>query len=81
MKNEYAEKRIVTPHSYYETPAHVLGDTKLSHEEKRRVLDSMKTDALLLSKATAENMDGGKKPNLQAVEMALQDLEKEGGFN
>jgi|AntAceMinimDraft_11_1070367.scaffolds.fasta_scaffold05284_5 hypothetical protein len=79
MKNEYAEKRIFTPHSYYETPAHVLGDSQLSHEEKRRVLRTMETDALLLSKATAESMGGGKKPDLRAIELALQDLEKEKG--
>jgi len=79
MENDYAEKRILTPQTYYETPEHVLHDAKLTHEEKRRVLRSMKTDAELLSKATAESMDGGKRPNLQAVEIALQDLEQDKG--
>jgi hypothetical protein len=79
MKSEYAEKRIFTPHMYYETPQHVLSDVQLTLDEKRRVLRTMETDALLLSKATDESMGGGKRPNLQAVEKALQDLEQEKG--
>ena len=45
----------------------------------KRILTPMKTDAELLSRATAESMDGGKRPNLQAIEIALQDLEQNKG--
>lgn len=79
MENDYVEKRILTPQTYYENPEHVLADARLTHDEKRRVLRSMKTDAELLSRATAESMDGGKRPNLQAIEIALQDLEQDEG--
>ena len=43
----------------------------LDHEQKRRILESWKKDAELLSTAQDENMTGGERPQLQDVSLAL----------
>jgi hypothetical protein len=78
MNNTYAEPRIKAPHRYYETPDHILKDRRLSYAEQRQALETMRADRLLLTKATAENMTGGKQPDLRAVELALQNLDERG---
>lgn len=74
MTTNYALNRIQKPHRYYQAPARVIADDKLSEEDKLRVLQTMRHDAILMAKATAENMTGGHTPNLREIELALQDV-------
>jgi len=68
---------IADPSRRYQTPFQVLNDQGISHEEKRRILESWKVDAELLSTATNENMSGGEAalPLLWQVHMALERLD------
>lgn len=75
MTNRYAQKRIEKPHRYYQAPVSVVSDSQLSADEKLRVLQTMRHDAVLMAKATSENMTGGPAPNLRAIELALQEVD------
>ena len=57
----------------------VVNDDELDTDQKRRILESWKKDAELLSTAQDENMAGGERPQLQDVSLALSELEKFGG--
>jgi len=72
---------IADPTKRYQSPQQVLDDPALDLEDKRRILESWKTDAQLLSTATNENMTGGDSPLpvLQDVNLALEKLEKLNG--
>lgn len=67
---------VVDPTRHYETPFQVLNDQGISQEQKRRILESWKVDAELLSTATYENMTGGEPalPLLWQVSVALERL-------
>ncbi len=52
----------------------VVNDESLAGEEKRRILESWKKDAELLSTAQSENMAGGERAQLQDVSLALNEL-------
>ena len=52
----------------------VVNDESLDTEAKRKILESWKKDAELLSTAQGENMTGGERPQLQDVSLALQEL-------
>jgi hypothetical protein len=56
----------------------VVDDEGLDADEKRRILESWKKDAELLSTAQDENMAGGERPQLQDVSVALRHLERIG---
>jgi hypothetical protein len=66
------------PTRYYSRPAEVLGDTRLDHDQKRRVLQSWALDAELMHEAEAENMRGraGDRPYLREARLALLALER-----
>jgi hypothetical protein len=53
----------------------VVNDADLEPDEKRRILESWKRDAELLSTAQDENMAGGERPQLQDVSLALGALD------
>ena len=65
---------IKDPTQYFRTPMDVLGEASLSHEDKRRILESWCRDAELISEADNENMTGSSRPRLQEVKLALQQL-------
>ncbi|HKU15784.1 MAG TPA: hypothetical protein VJQ52_15410 [Steroidobacteraceae bacterium] len=73
---EYVESAISDPTRHYARPMDVLQDEELDTDEKRRILESWKKDAELLSTAQAENMSGGERPQLQDVSLALTHLEQ-----
>lgn len=64
---------VADPTRRYTTPFQVLNDQDISRETKRRILESWKVDAELLSTATNENMTGGEPalPLLWQVNVAL----------
>ena len=76
---EQVESAISDPTRHYTCPMDVVNDESLDAEEKRRILESWKKDAELLSTAQAENMSGGERPQLQDVSLALQELEQAAG--
>lgn len=73
---EQVENAISDPTRHYACPMDVVNDESLDGEEKRRILESWKKDAELLSTAQAENMAGGERPQLQDVGLALNELEQ-----
>ncbi len=76
---EQVESAISDPTRHYTCPMDVVHDDSLDIEEKRKILESWKKDAELLSTAQAENMTGGERPQLQDVSLALQELEAGAG--
>lgn len=73
-QQERVENAISDPTREYQRPMDVVNDGKLSVEEKRKILESWKKDAQLLSTAQGENMAGGERPLLQDVSLALGEL-------
>lgn len=65
------------PTRYYARPAEVLGDARLDHDQKRRILQSWALDAELMHEAEAENMIGraGDRPYLREARLALLALD------
>lgn len=73
---QQVENAIADPTRYYARPMDVVNDADLEPDEKRRILESWKKDAELLSTAQDENMAGGERPQLQDVSLALGELDK-----
>jgi hypothetical protein len=73
---EHVESAISDPTRHYTRPMDVVNDDDLETDEKRRILESWKKDAELLSTAQDENMSGGERPQLQDVSLALGELER-----
>ena len=76
---EQVESAISDPTRHYASPMDVVHDESLDTEEKRKILESWKKDAELLSTAQDENMSGGERPQLQDVSIALTELDRERG--
>lgn len=72
---EQVESAISDPTRHYTRPMDVVNDESLGTDEKRKILESWKKDAELLSTAQAENMSGGERPQLQDVSLALTELD------
>jgi len=64
--------------AYFESPMAVVRDSRLTREQKVRVLESWVRDAQLLSQAEAENMPGADRPRLQEAKLALREAQKAG---
>jgi hypothetical protein len=75
--SERVESAISDPTRHYARPMDVVHDESLDVDEKRRILESWKKDAELLSTAQAENMSGGERPQLQDVSLALSELDRD----
>ena len=76
---QQVENAIADPTRFYASPMDVVHDDALDTDQKRRILESWKRDAELLSTAQDENMAGGERPQLQDVSLALGALDKLGG--
>lgn len=77
-------RALKDPSAVFESPRHVVHDSRLSHGEKLRILERWETDARLLQVATEENMgsdDGEDGTLLQRVLDAMDELgsESKGG--
>lgn len=68
------------PSGVYENPMQVVDDDDLGPADKKRILDSWHTDAILLgeAEAEAENMGGGERARLREVMLALAELARRG---
>jgi hypothetical protein len=78
-EQQRVEDAIGDPTREYARPMDVVNDRRLDFEQKRRILESWKKDAELLSTAQDENMSGGERPQLQEVSIALTELERISG--
>jgi hypothetical protein len=76
---EQIESAISDPTRHYTCPMDVVNDESLDTEDKRKILESWKKDAELLSTAQGENMAGGERAQLQDVSLALQELNQAAG--
>jgi hypothetical protein len=70
------EMIIKDPGKHFAAPRDVVSDRALTHEEKKRILDSWAVDAQLLAVAEEENMGGPGRPGLRDVKLALLELEE-----
>ena len=70
------ETIIKDPGKHFSAPRDVVADRGLTHEEKKRILDSWALDAQLLTVAEEENMPGPGRPGLREVKLALLELEE-----
>ncbi len=70
----HVEELIAQPKRYFEQPREVLLDSRLTTDEKRKILESWKLDAGRLVDSTAENMTGGEEGDLREVSKVLLEL-------
>lgn len=70
------EAIIKDPVKHFRAPREVIADQQLTHEEKRRILESWAVDAQLIAVADEENMTGPDRPQLRDVKLALLELER-----
>jgi hypothetical protein len=71
------EAVVRDPADCFAAPMDVVNDSRFTHDEKHRILESWALDAQLLSQAEAENMPGKDRPWLQEVHLALLELQKQ----
>jgi hypothetical protein len=71
------ETFVRDPADYFAAPMDVVNDSRFTHDEKHRILESWALDAQLRSQAEAENMPGKDRPPLQEVHLALLELQKQ----
>ena len=71
------ETVVRDPADYFAAPIDVVNDSRFTHDEKHRILESWALDAQLRSQAEAENMPGKDRPRLQEVHLALLELQKQ----
>lgn len=70
----HVDELAFAPKRHFDRPEDVLEDEKLSHSDKRRILESWKHDAQRLAESTAENMTGGEETDLREVSRVLVEL-------
>jgi hypothetical protein len=70
------ETIVRDPADYFAAPMDVVNDSRFTHDEKHRILESWALDAQLRSQAEAENMPGKDRPPVQEVHLALLELQK-----
>ena len=71
------EAAVRDPADYFAAPMDVVNDSRFTHDEKHRILESWALDARLRSQAEAENMPGKDRPWLQEVHLAMLELQKQ----
>ena len=71
------ETLVRDPADYFAAPIDVVNDSRFTHDEKHRILESWALDAQLRLQAEAENMPGKDRPPLQEVHLALLELQKQ----
>lgn len=65
------------PAAVFATPQDVLDRAELSRDEKLRILNRWKLDALDMEVAAEENMAGGEQSMLAQVNLAIEALDGE----
>lgn len=70
------DEMVANPNRHFNAPREVLMDDDLSFDDKKRILESWKMDAMQLAESTAENMTGGEQGDLREVAKTLVELKK-----
>jgi len=70
----HVDELIAHPQRHFGRPSEVLTDSRLTADEKLKVLESWTHDAARLAESTAENMSGGEESDLRDVSKALLEL-------
>ena len=70
-----AEEKVEKPHLRFDAPGEVVKDPSLTKDEKTEALQSMEQDAIQMSIASGEGMDGGEPSNLDKVREAKESLD------
>jgi hypothetical protein len=70
------DKALLNPAAIFSRPKDVLDSDSLTTPQKMEVLLRWETDALLLSVATEENMDGGEPSRIEEVRHAIDVLKR-----
>ncbi|MGH8286376.1 MAG: hypothetical protein ACRETT_11490 [Steroidobacteraceae bacterium] len=65
------------PADHFASPMDVVRDSRLTKDEKQRILESWARDAQQLSQAEDENMPGKDRSRLQEAHLALLELQKQ----
>ena len=65
---------VINPTGCFAAPIEVLNDSRLTPDDKRRILESWALDERLISQAEAENMRGTDQLRLHEVRLALLEL-------
>ena len=65
---------VINPAECFAAPTDVLNDSRLTPDEKRRILESWALDERLISQAEAEYIKGPDQLRLQEVMLAMLDL-------
>ena len=73
------QQALDDPCKIFGEPVNVLSHPGLNAEQKRKILESWRLDAVRLSETEGENMGGGESSMLQRVGDALLMLERETG--
>lgn len=68
------DEMVSNPNRHFNAPRDVLRDDDLSYDDKKRILESWKQDAMRLAESTAENMSGGEESDLREVSKTLVEL-------
>lgn len=68
------EKALLDPASVFDQPEEVLVKHELSRDQKIRILERWKYDAILMQTASGENMTGGENDCLDRIMRCLEHL-------
>jgi hypothetical protein len=68
------QEALLDPAGSFAEPEDILGDERLTAEQKRRLLEQWERDAVNLSVAETEGMAGGEENRLTRVRRALDKL-------
>lgn len=68
------DRALLNPAAIFKLPKDVVRSDDLTTEQKLEVLKRWETDALLLSVASEENMDGGEPSRIEEVRQAIDVL-------
>jgi len=71
------EAVVLDATAHFDSPMAVVRDSRLTKEQKVRILESWVRDAHLLSQAEAENMPGTERPRLREAKLALREAQKQ----
>ncbi len=77
MKTKMLERILLDPQAEYDAPLDVLGDVRLTFDQKHSVLESWELDAKRLAEAAAEGMAGGEDSRLREVALARHALDRQ----
>lgn len=80
-RNYNIEQALVDPKRVFESPENVLSDPRLDRRAKLEILQRWRDDAVALSAAENEGMEGNAPSLLQRVQQAIEHLTNNGHNN